>query len=63
MFVTIELEKDHYSKSLEVHMREDGSITLNLMQGGTEPIHTLSLSSKEEQLLRNAVDFLGEFHG
>lgn len=63
MFVTIELEKDHYWKSLEVHMREDGSITLNLMQGGTEPIHTLSLSSKEEQLLRNAVDFLGEFHG
>ena len=63
MFVTIELEKDHYCKSLEVHMREDGSVTLNLMQGGTEPIHTLSLSSKEEQLLRNAVDFLGEFHG
>lgn len=63
MFVTIELEKDHYAKTLEVHMREDGSITLNLMQGASEPLHSITLSSKEEQLLRSAVDFLGEFHG
>lgn len=63
MFVTIELEKDHYAKALEVHMREDGSITLNLMQEGPEPLHSITLSSKEEGCLRSAVDFLGEFHG
>lgn len=63
MFVTLELEKDHYFKSLQIHMRENGSITLNLMQDGSEPVHSISLSSKEQQLLRNAVDFLGEFHG
>jgi hypothetical protein len=63
VFVTIELEKDHYAKALEVHMRNDGTIILNLMQGGAEPLHSLTLSAIEEARLRNAVDFLGEFHG